>query len=157
MSKINSTNHILNQLIYDEQNSVIYFLFDVLLCSSWCLDCEAIPNPTCEGILDQMEDVEEVESIKAVISVTFSQAIERRQQIEDHLKAAHADNGECLKKLRSLAEKKQLSASKTSTASAKKKLEEVLTVAKEEVEKAERMWNSLNITTTAVKSVIRIC
>ena len=104
-----------------------------------------------------MEDVEDIKSSQAVISVTISQAIEIRQQIEDQLKAVLADNGECLKKLRSLAEKKQLSASKTSTASAKKKLEEVLTVAKEEVEKAERMWNSLNITTTAVKSVIRIC
>ena len=158
MSKINSTNHILNQLIYDEQNSVIYFLFDVLLCSSWCLDCEAIPNPTCEGnhsILDQIKDVEEVEGIKAVISVTFSQAIERRQQIEDHLKAALADNGECLKKLRSLAKKKQLSASKTGTASAKKKQEEFLKEAKEEAKESERLWNTLK-STTSVKSVIRI-
>jgi len=45
-------------------------------------------------------------------------------------------------------------ASKTSTASAKKKLKEVLTVAKEEVEKAERMWNSLK---SWMESMVRIC
>ena len=101
-----------------------------------------------------MEDVEEVEGLKAVISVTFCQAIERRQQIEDQLKIALADNGKCLEKLRSLAEKKQLSASKTGTASAKKKLEEVLKEAKEEVEKAKRMWNSLK---SLIESTVRIC
>ena len=89
--------------------------------------------------------------LKAIISVAFSQTIEMRQQIEDHLKAAIADNRESLKKLRSVAEKKQLSASKTETACAKKTLEEVLTMAKEEVEKAERFWNSLKSVT--VKSV----
>ena len=78
-----------------------------------------------------------------------------RQQIEDHLKAALADNGESLKKLRSVAEKKQLLASKTETASAKKTLEEVLTMAKEEVEKAERLWNS-HYSSTSVKSVIQM-
>ena len=65
----------------------------------------------CEGnhsVLDRMEDVVEVEGMKAVISVTFSQAIERRQQIEDQLKIALADNGKCFEKLCSLAEKKQL-------------------------------------------------
>ena len=102
-----------------------------------------------------MEDVDEVAGIKAIISVTFSQAIERRQQIEDHLKAALADNGKCLEKLRSLAEIKQLSARKTGTASSKKKLKEVLTMAKEEVKKAERLWNSLN-SSTSVKSVIQM-
>ena len=101
-----------------------------------------------------MEDVEEFEGMKAVISVTFSQAIERRQQIEDQLKIALADNGQCLEKLRLFAEKMPLSASKTSTASAKKKLKEVLTVAKEEVEKAERMWNSLK---SLMETTVRIC
>jgi len=52
-----------------------------------------------------MEDVEEFEGMKAVISVTFSQAIERRQQIEDQMKIALADNGQCFEKLRSFAEK----------------------------------------------------
>ena len=39
-----------------------------------------------------MEDVEDIEGLKAVASVTFSQAIERRQKIRDHLQTALADN-----------------------------------------------------------------
>ena len=101
-----------------------------------------------------MEDVEDIKSSQAVISVTISQAIEIRQQIEDQLKAVLADNGECLKKLRSLAEKKQLSNSKSGTASVKKRLEELLEEAKKEVEEAERMRNSLKRTS---ESTVRIC
>ena len=101
-----------------------------------------------------MEDVEDIKSSQAVISVTISQAIEIRPQIEDQLKAVLADNGECLKKLRSLAEKKQLSTSKSGTASAKKRLEELLKKAIKEVEEAERMRNSLKRTS---ESTVRIC
>ena len=38
-------------------------------------------------ILDRMEDVEEVEEIKAEVSSTFSTAIEKRQQINCRLKS----------------------------------------------------------------------
>ena len=74
-----------------------------------------------------MEDVEEIEGMKAEVSSTFSQAIEKRQQTEGHLKTALTDNGESLKKLRSLSEmKQQSSTSKMGSSAAKKRLEGIL-------------------------------
>ena len=103
-----------------------------------------------------MEDVEDIEGLKAVASVTFSQAIEQRQQIRDHLQAALADNDECLKKLHSLAEMKHFSAnSKSGTASIIKSLEEVVEEAKKEVKEADEMWNRL--TDTIVQHIDKVC
>ena len=95
-----------------------------------------------------MEDVEDIEGLKAVASVSFSQAIERRQQIRDHLQTALADNNKCLDKLRSLAEMKDLFAenSKTGSFSVKKRLEEVVEELNKEVKEADEMWNGLNYT-----------
>ena len=91
---------------------------------------------TCEGrhsILDRMEDVDEIEGLGAVVTVTFSQAIERRQQITSHLQTLLAGNDECIEKLRSLVDSNQLSARKSGTASAKKRLEEILQESEKEV------------------------
>jgi predicted thioredoxin/glutaredoxin len=90
-----------------------------------------------------MEDVEDIKELKAVVSVTFTKAIDRRQQIERQLRTLLASNAESLKMLRSLTEMKQLSTSKTGTGSVKKKLEEALKEAKKEVEDADRIWNGL--------------
>ena len=112
--------------------------------SCWCLDCGDNPKAGCEGrhsILDQMEDVKAIMGLLTDVSGTFSQATEKRQQIKDFLKAATASNDESLEKLRSLAEKEQLSAEKMGAA--KNKLEDKLKQAKEEVEKANKMWNDL--------------
>jgi len=122
----------------------------LILCfpfSCWCLDCKAIPKESCDGlhtILDQMKDVNDIDAMKAQVSSLFSQGIEKRQQIVCHLKAVLAANVKCLDKLRSLAAMKLLSAYRTSSASVKKKLEEVTKEAEKEVDEAERMWNNLN-------------
>ena len=60
------------------------------------------------------------------------------------MKAALAANVKCLDKLRSMATMKLLSAYRTSSASVKKKLEEVTKEAEKVVDEAERMWNNLN-------------
>ena len=44
------------------------------------------------------------------VSTTLSRAVEEREKIDKHLKTVIAANGEDLRKLRSLAEKKRLSA-----------------------------------------------
>ena len=91
-----------------------------------------------------MEDVKDIEGMKAQVSSLFSQSIEKRQLIDCHLKAALAANVKCLDKLRSMATMKLLSAYRTSSASVKKKLEEVTKEAEKVVDEAERMWNNLN-------------
>ena len=88
-----------------------------------------------------MEDVEEIEGMKAEFSSTFSQAIEKR--IEGHLKTALTDNGKCLKKLRSLSEIKQSSTNKMGSSAAKKRLEGILKEAKKEVKKADQVLNAI--------------
>ena len=61
------------------------------------------------------------------VSGNWSKAIEKRQQTDEFLQAAIASNGDCLQKLRSLAENGQLSTTRLSGAiSVKKNLEEVL-------------------------------
>ena len=78
------------------------------------------------------------------VSGTFSEATELRQQIKQFLQAATAANDEGLHQLRSLAEKEQLSpTSKIGVIAAKKKLKATLKQAKEETEKANKMWNDL--------------
>ena len=92
------------------------YLHHIFLCSRWCLDCGALPKAACEGhhsIIDQMEDVKDIMGLLTEVSGNWTQAIEKRQQTEEFLQAAIASNGDCLQKLRSLAEKGQLSASKT--------------------------------------------
>ena len=115
--------------------------------SFWCLDCGAIPKAACDGrhtILDRMEDVKEIMSLLTEVSGNWSQAIEKRQQTEEFLQAAIASNGDCLQKLRSMAENGQLSASKTGGAfSAKKELEIILQQSKQEVIDAAKVWNDL--------------
>ena len=91
-----------------------------------------------------MEDVKEIMSLLAEVSGNWSKAIEKRQQTEEFLQAAIASNGDCLEKLRSLAEKEQLSASKTGGAfSAKKELEQILQQSKQEVIDAVKAWHDL--------------
>lgn len=92
-----------------------------------------------------MEDVDAIETIQTEVSTAFGVAIEKRKQIEGHLQAAITANGKCLNKLRALAEKKKLSANKTGAFSTKKKLEELLVKAKEEVKKAEKVWTDINV------------
>ena len=92
-----------------------------------------------------MEDVKEIMSLLAEVSGNWSKAIEKRQQTEEFLQAAIASNGDCLQKLRSLAEKEQLSTSKTGGAlSAKKELKTTLRQSKQEVIDAAKVWNDLN-------------
>jgi len=111
------------------------------------LECGAIPEATCEGrhaILDRMEDVKAIMGLLTDVSGTFSEATELRQQIKQFLQAATAANDEGLHQLRSLAEKEQLSpTSKIGVIAAKKKLKATLKQAKEETEKANKMWNDL--------------
>ena len=112
------------------------------------MECKAVPNNTCiarHNVLDQMEDVDAIETIQTEVSTAFGVAIEKRKQIEGHLQAAITANGKCLNKLRALAEKKKLSANKTGAFSTKKKLEELLVKAKEEVKKAEKVWTDINV------------
>lgn len=80
--------------------------------SCWSFNCEALPKQTSIGqhtILDQMDDA--VEEINGIWShsdfcyTLFSQAIEKKQEIEGHLQTALADNSQCLERLRSLAKK----------------------------------------------------
>ena len=83
-------------------------MYDNFLFSRWCLDCGAIPKAACEGrhsIIDQMEDVKDIMVLLTEVSGNWSEAIEKRQQTEEFLQAAIASNGDCLQKLRSLAEK----------------------------------------------------
>ena len=112
------------------------------------MDCEAIAKEECEGnhsILDPKEDVKEIKALLTELSKHSSKAVEKRQQIDDFLRAAIDTNGMGLAKLRSLSGVKQLLAgSKTGAASAKKKLEEALKQRKGEVEEADRMWSDLN-------------
>ena len=91
-----------------------------------------------------MEDVEDIEVMKAEVSSIFNEAIEKRKQIKGHLQTVLTDNSECLDKLRSLAEMKQLSARRTGTVLAKKNLEEAMKKAKEEMEEADRVCNEVN-------------
>ena len=121
------------------------------------MDCRVIPKSTCEGnhsILDRMEDVEDIEGMQAEVLIFFSLAIEKRQQIEGHLKSLLSDNGGCLKKLRTTVGIKQLLNLKTGTASAKKRLEDVLQEAKEEMEEAKRLWDVLNMTKSTPESTV---
>jgi len=59
--------------------------------SCWCLDCEAIAKEECEGhhiILDPKEDVKEIKALLTELSKHSSKAVEKRQQIDDFLRAA---------------------------------------------------------------------
>ena len=67
------------------------------------------------------------------------------QREKNHLKTVIIANDEDLKKLQSLADDKQLSTNrKTGSFSIKKKLEDDLQQAKEEVKKADKLWNELS-------------
>ena len=78
------------------------------------------------------------------VSGNWSKAIEKRQQTDEFLQAAIASNGDCLQKLRSLAENGQLSTTRLSGAiSVKKNLEEVLQQSKQEVKDASKVLNDL--------------
>ena len=114
--------------------------------SFWCLECGETPKVTCEGrhsILDRMKDVKVIMALLTDASGNWSEAIEKRQQIKDFLLTATAYNDEGLQKLRSLAGKEQLSAEKMGAFAAKKQLKGTLEQAKEEAEKAKKMWNDL--------------
>ena len=124
---------------------ILYYLLVVSSC--WCLDCEAIPSAFCDksnhGILDRMEDVEGIKSLKTEVSATFNVAIQKRQQIEGYLQSAIIANAESLKKLRSLAGMNQLPSNRTTTTSVKKSLKTALKQGKEEVEEANKVWTGL--------------
>ena len=103
-----------------------------------------------------MEDVKYIEGIKTDVLRTFNQAIKKRQQIEGHLKTLLILNGECLKKLLSLAENKPFSVSnKTGTVSVKKILKEAHEDAIKEVEDANQMWNGR--LTGTVQQIDEVC
>ena len=114
------------------------------------MECEAIPKITCEAsqhnILDRKEDVEEIKGLQKEVSTTLSGAVKKRKDIEKHLQIAIAANGESLKKLMSLADNKLLATTnkKMGSFSTKKKLEEDVQLAKEEMTEAEKVWNELN-------------
>ena len=78
------------------------------------------------------------------VSGTRSQAIEKRQKIYDFLQTIIANNRESLQRLRSLAEKEQLSAGKSGITAIKKKLEDDLEKTKGEEKKAEKELSGLN-------------
>ena len=122
-------------------------MYDNFLSSRWCLDCGAIPKAACDGrhgIIDQMEDVKHIMGLLTEVSGNWSKAIEKRQQTGEFLQAAIASNGDCLQKLRSLAENGQLSTTRQSGAiSVKKNLEEVLQQSKQEVKDASKVLNDL--------------
>ena len=111
------------------------------------MDCGAIPKATCEcchTIIDQMEDVKHIMGLLTEVSGNWSEAIEKRQQTEEFLQAAIAFNGKCLEKLRSSAEKEQLSASKTGGAfTVKKEIKTILQQSKQEVIDATKVWHDL--------------
>ena len=115
--------------------------------SRWCLDCGAIPKTACDGrhsIIDQMEDVKHIMGLLTEVSGNWSHAIEKRQQTEEFLQAAIASNADCLQKLRSLAEKGQLSTmSQMGAISVKKELKTILQQSKQEVVDADKVWNKL--------------
>ena len=116
--------------------------------SLWCLECDDIPKSTCEAsqhnIFDRKEDVEGIKGLQKEVSTTLCQAIAKRKEIKNHLKTVIIANDEDLKKLQSLADDKQLSTNKkTGSFSIKKKLEDDLQQAKEEVKKADKLWNEL--------------
>ena len=111
------------------------------------MDCGAIPEASCDGrhsILDPTVDVEEIMGLLTDVSGTRSQAIEKRQKIDDFLQTIIANNRESLQRLRSLAEKEQLSAGKSGITAIKKKLEDVLEKTKGEEKKAEKELSGLN-------------
>ena len=111
------------------------------------MKCEAIPSATCEdqnhSVLDRKEDVDSIRMLKTQVASTLSQAVDKRQEIENYLQNAIAANGKSLKKLQSLTEN-QLSAGKNGVGPIKEKLEEDLQQAKEELEEANKMWKDLN-------------
>ena len=116
--------------------------------SLWCLECDGIPQSTCEAsqhnILDRKEDVEGIKGLQKEVSTTLSQAIDKRKEIRNHLQTVIIANDQDLKKLQSLADNKQLSTNrKTGSFSIKKKLKDSLQKAKEEVKKADKSWNYL--------------
>ena len=83
----------------------------------------------------------------------MSGAVKKRKDIEKHLQTFIAANGESLKKLMSLAKNKLVATTnkKIGSFSTKKKLEDDLQLAKEEMKEAEKVWNELtggSVTTT---------
>jgi len=105
-------------------------IFNLLLNDScWCLDCEAIAKEGCEGhnsILDPKEDVKEIKALLTEFSKHSSKAVEKRQQIDDFLRAAIDTNGMGLAKLFSLSGVNQLLAgSKIGAVSAKNNLKTI--------------------------------
>ena len=91
-----------------------------------------------------MEDVKDIMGLLTEVAGNWTQAIEKRQQTEEFLQAAIASNGDCLQKLRLLAEKGQLSTSKTGGAfTVKKELKTILKRSKQEVIDAVEVWNDL--------------
>ena len=88
--------------------------------------------------------MDDIRVLQTQVASTYSQAADKRQQIQDHLETVIAANGESLKKLRSLTVKKTFSPIKTGMIPIKKKLEEDLGKAKEEVAEADKMWEDLN-------------
>ena len=112
---------------------------------------------TCEAsqhnILDRKEDVEEIKGLQKEVSTTLSGAVKKRMDIEKHLQTVISANGESLKKLMSLADNKLMATTnkKIGSFSTKKKLEDDLQLAKEEMKEAEKVWNELtggSVTTT---------
>lgn len=106
--------------------------------------CEAIPQSTCEiqhSVIDQMEDVDDIKILVTQVASTFSHAADKRQELNCYLEAVIASNSKSMKKLRLLAEKNQFSIGKMCATSAKKKLQEILQKAETEVEEAEKEWN----------------
>ena len=87
--------------------------------------------------------MDDVKILFTQVVSTFSQAADKRKQIIDHLRTVIAANSEFLQKLRSLAETKVFSARKIGTGSIKKKLEEALKKAKEEVKNPDDDWNKI--------------
>lgn len=100
-----------------------------------------------------MEDVEDIQVLQMEVTTTYGTAIEKRQQICDHLLTVSINNDKVLQKLRSLAKKKQLTANKTGSGPIKKKLKQDLQQAKKEVDEANKLWSDL-ISTKVKCSVI---
>lgn len=101
------------------------------------------------------EDVKDIMDLLTEVSSNWSQAIEKRQQTEDHLQAVINSNADCLQKLRSLTEKGQLSTTiKGSAISIKKNLEEVLLKSKLEVIDDSKVLSNLTSGKVITKSTI---
>ena len=90
--------------------------------------------------------MEEIKGLQKEVSTTLSGAVKKRKDLEKHLQTAIAANGESLKKLMSLAKNKLVATTnkKIGSFSTKKKLEDDLQLAKEEMKEAEKVWNELN-------------